>query len=459
MKFMSLNFFGVKKFTLFLAFFAIFFTACASKNEAISEPPNVDLNEDIKINEWWREYQNATLNKIISLMLENNAEIAVAQYNFLTAVSRYKLINFDLYPTLTGNLGASLARDLNLGERSNAFSNSLNLSYELDIYGKVRDEKSAAQFSAKASEYELESLKLSLINSTIDNVFELIYFNDVAKLLEEYIQNLEESHRIYALKYELGRVEELDLLNIEQSLLNAKQSLLSNAQNKELVVKNLKDLLGKNENFKVLDKLDEFTLGDFKELPVDFNISLDILANRPDVKAQAASLNSAFKDYKSMQKSMFPSITLGGSLSGSDKELGQSFKLLNLGGSLQISLPFLDYGRVKQNVQISRFSYESLKANYAQTLQSAINEFYSCFLDFEFNTKLYENIKAINDKQALITAAYLQKYEYGRTELKDYLDAKNSHINSSQEILRSRLNLLQTINNYYKILGDYEKVE
>lgn len=152
-----------------------------------------------------------------------------------------------------------------------------------------------------------------------------------------------------------------------------------------------------------------------------------------------------------MQKSMYPSVSLGASLSGSDKDLGESFKLLNLGGSLQISLPFLDYGRIKQNIQISRFSYESLKASYEQALQGALNEFYACYKDYEFNTKLYENIKIINTKREQIAKAYLQKYEFGRAEMKDYLDARNSFIGSSQEILRSRLNLLKTINSYYQI--------
>lgn len=428
----------------------VFFSACASKFDDKIKAANKAQFQNTEQN-WWKIYNNKTLDTLVQQMLENNNQIASARYAFLTAVSRYKLINFDMYPKLSANLAANLARDLNLGTRSNSFSNALNLSYELDIYGKVADEKSSAQFSANASFYDLESLQLSLINSTINNGFELIYFNDVEKLLKEYIQNLEESKRIYTLKYQLGRVEELDLLNIEQSLLNAKQNLLSNEQNKELVIKNLKDLLGKKENFNSIESLMKLSLKDFNKPSVDFNVSLDILAKRPDVRSKLNSLNAAFKDYKSMQKSMYPSISLGGSLSGNANELNQSFKLLNLGGTLQISLPFLDFVRVKQNIQISQFAYEDLKTSYEQALQSAINEFYLCFKDYEFNTKLHENIQIINSKQELITNAYLRKYELGRAELKDYLDAKNSFISSSQEILRSKLNLLKTINSYYQI--------
>ena len=438
---------------VFYALCALLLSGCADKFDDYTRANSQTLHSEnvLEGKAWWKAYQNNALNILVAQMLEHNADITAARYSFLSAVSRYKLINFDMYPSLSANLAANLARDLRLGVRSNSFSNALNLSYELDIYGKVKDSLSASEFSAKASLYDLESLKLSLVNSTINNAFELLYFNDVEKLLNEYIKNLEESKNIYSLKYRYGRVEELDLLNIEQSLLNAKQNLLNNQQNKELVIKNLKDLLGNKDNFSIIDRLLKLSLKDFEELKVNFDISLENFANRPDVKSKANSLNAAFKDYKSMQKSMYPSVNLGANLSGNSQQVNESFKLLNLGGTLQISLPFLDYGRVKQNIQISQFAYESLKNTYEQSLQSAINEFYSCFKDYEFNTKLYENIKLINSKEELITKAYLQKYELGRAELKDYLNAKNSFINSSQEILRSKLNLLKTINTYFQI--------
>ncbi|WP_321151496.1 TolC family protein, partial [Campylobacter jejuni] len=150
----------------------------------------------------------------------------------LSALARADLIDYDLYPTLSGNLGFGADKDLNSGKQSKNFNNSLNLSYELDIYGKLRDSASASEFSAKASAYDLENLKISMINTALNDVFELAYFNDVDKLLRAYLSNLEQMKELYNYKYKLGKIEELDLLNIEQSLLRAKQNLLSNDQNR-----------------------------------------------------------------------------------------------------------------------------------------------------------------------------------------------------------------------------------
>ena len=114
-------------------------------------------------------------------------------------------------------------------------------------------------------------------------------------------------------------------------------------------------------------------------------------------------------------------------------------------------MPFLDYGRVRQNIKISQFAYEALLFEYEQNLQGAFNEFHLVFKDYESDLKLLSNLSLIKDKQEFITRAYLQKYELGKSELKDYLDASNALISSQQELLRVRYNLFETINLYYQI--------
>ncbi|TQR34483.1 TolC family protein [Campylobacter sp. MIT 99-7217] len=438
---------------LFYIVLSAFFIACSGKLKQINEPnlQTIKLQELNLSKEWWKSYENEDLNAFITYIEQNNADINIARINLLKAVANYKLINFDMYPSLSGNLGANVAKDLNLGTQSKSFSNSLNLSYELDIYGKISNQISSKEFSAKASEYDLENLRLSTINSSIDYIFDLAYFNDVENLLKEYILNLEQSYEIYKLKYELGKVEELEFLNMEQSLYQARQNLLSNQQNKELVIKNIKDLLGQQEGFLRLKNFESLSLTDFKDLNISFDLPLEIFAYRADVRSKANALFAAFEDTKAAKKAILPSVSLGGSLSGSDEKFNPSFKYLNLGGALQISLPFLDFARVRQNIKISEFSYEALRLEYEQALQVALNEFYLCYKDYEFNKKLLENIRLINAKQELITKAYAQKYELGKSELKDFLDAQNSFISSSQEILSSRLKVLKTTNLYYKI--------
>ncbi|WP_255298157.1 TolC family protein [Campylobacter helveticus] len=437
----------------FLLLVLLVFSGCGVKIEPVKE---VVLEEEelkkIEVRfEWWRAYEDANLQGFLNFVLENNKDINVARTSLLSALARADLINYDLYPSLDGTLGFNRMKNLHSGTNQQSYSNGLNLSYELDIYGKILDSVKAEELRASASAYDLASLKLSIINTSLNSVFELAYFNDVKILLEDYVANLEKMSELYALKFELGKIEELDKLNVEQSLLRARQNLLTNEQNRDLIIKNLQDLLGKKEGFFYLEHFQKASLDDFKLLKPDFNIPLQNLAYRPDVRAKLSALKAAFKDYRSMQKSILPSISLGGALRGESEEFKENFKLEILSGNVQISLPFLDYGRVWQNIKISQFAYEALRFEYEQILQSALNEFHLVFKDYESDLKLLSNLGLIRDKQELITKAYFQKYELGKSELKDYLDASNALISSKQELLRAKYNLFETINFYYQI--------
>ncbi|EAJ0335847.1 TolC family protein [Campylobacter lari] len=440
---------------IFLLFFIAFFlNACIGvKLEQVSqEQIKKEYFEDFNASKaWWEKYNNQDLNNILKAIIDNNKDLNVARVNFLSTLARYKLLNLDLYPTLSGNLGVNIRKNLNNGAEMHSFSNGIMLNYELDIYGKISDQVASSEFLAKASEYELRSLELDTINLAINSIFELIYFNDVDRLLNNHLKNLEQMLEIYTTKFDYGKVEYIDLLNIKKSLLNTKQNIITNLQNKDLTLKNIKDLLGKDDE-RLINKMLNYTLEDFYLQKINFDIELKMLAYRPQVQAKLNQLMASYKDYASVQKSILPSIKILGNLDGSDKNFDESFKFLILGGNVVIDLPFLDFYRVRQNVKISEFTYQVRLYEYKDVLQRAIHEFKLCYENDKYYNDLLNLVKDINTNQAKITQLYFEKYELGRNELKDYLDADALLINSLQELSRAKLSLLKNINLYHNIV-------
>ncbi|MCV3371500.1 TolC family protein [Campylobacter lari] len=438
----------------FLFFIAFFLNACVGvKLEQVSQDQiKKEYFEDFNASKaWWEKYNNQDLNNILKAIIDNNKDLNVARVNFLSTLARYKLLNLDLYPTLSGNLGVNIRKNLNNGAEMHSFSNGIMLNYELDIYGKISDQVASSEFLAKASEYELRSLELDTINLAINSIFELIYFNDVDRLLNNHLKNLEQMLEIYTTKFDYGKVEYIDLLNIKKSLLNTKQNIITNLQNKDLTLKNIKNLLGKDDE-RLINKILNYTLEDFYLQKINFDIELKMLAYRPQVQAKLNQLMASYKDYASVQKSIFPSIKILGNLDGSDKNFDESFKFLILGGNVVIDLPFLDFYRVRQNVKISEFTYQARLYEYKDALQRAIHEFKLCYENDKYYNDLLNLVKDINTNQAKITQLYFEKYELGRNELKDYLDADALLINSLQELSRAKLSLLKNINLYHNIV-------
>ncbi|ACM64241.1 TolC family protein [Campylobacter lari] len=440
---------------IFLLFFIAFFlNACVGVKleQASQEQIKKEYFEDFNASKaWWEKYNNQDLNNILKAIIDNNKDLNVARVNFLSTLARYKLLNLDLYPTLSGNLGVNIRKNLNNGAEMHSFSNGIMLNYELDIYGKISDQVASSEFLAKASEYELRSLELDTINLAINSIFELIYFNDVDRLLNNHLKNLEQMLEIYTTKFDYGKVEYIDLLNIKKSLLNTKQNIIANLQNKDLTLKNIKDLLGKDDEF-LINKMLNYTLEDFSLQKINFDIELKMLAYRPQVQAKLNQLMASYKDYASVQKSILPSIKILGNLDGSDKNFDDSFKFLILGGNVVIDLPFLDFYRVRQNVKISEFVYQARLYEYKDALQRAIHEFKLCYENDKYYNDLLNLVKDINTNQAKITQLYFEKYELGRNELKDYLDADALLINSLQELSRAKLSLLKNVNLYHNIV-------
>lgn len=68
--------------------------------------------------DWYRSYDNAKLNEFLNFVLLNNSDINIARKTLLSALARADLIDYDLYPTLSGNLGFGADKDLNSGKQS-----------------------------------------------------------------------------------------------------------------------------------------------------------------------------------------------------------------------------------------------------------------------------------------------------------------------------------------------------
>ena len=157
----------------------------------VSTPtPPMSLSEELKYSaslqqkytadeEWWKQYKNTELNRLVKTALVNNPDYLKAALNINKELYNLNLASSDLFPTLSAGLGASSQRQIDTHDNySNNFSGELGVSYEIDLYGKIRDLQTAQEFEYKATIMDKDAAKLSLVNSVVD-----LYFN------LEYLQN------------------------------------------------------------------------------------------------------------------------------------------------------------------------------------------------------------------------------------------------------------------------------
>ena len=431
-------------------------SGCAVKN--IDENYKQILFEDNASRElnlntsWWKEYHQNYLNELIDLALKNNTDLTKAAINVNKALAQAGVLEANLIPSFNAGIEVSSNKNIKEGGASSRnFGSSIGLSYELDLWQKLANSKDAAMFEARATKFDLEASKLSVINSVTDAYFQILYLNESIKTYEQILEIYNELNEIVRFKFELGKEEALSLKQINSQLLSVQNKIES--AKKELVSakKTLRILLNERPDFEL--KFEGLTLSPVKKVGVDLDVPTSAIANRPDIRAAIYRIEEGILNYKASQKEFYPSITLGASIKSSSSTKEGAFSLKFLNGNIALNLPFLNYSKLKSNLKVSEANFELAKINYISTLNSALNEidtFYKGYLNDEALLANYqEQIKNYEE----ISKIYELKYSYGKVELKQFLEAKNSKLEAKIGLLKAKYTLLQDELNIYKAMA------
>ena len=436
---------------IFLAFLAFFMTACATLNY---DPK--DIKRDYNAT-WQYNFNIAELDSLIAEALKNNEDLETASLNLYQAMLRANIALSDLAPTPSASTRASSNRDIKAGGASaRSFTADVSLSWELDIFGRIYDAYESAKFETIASLLNLEDVRESLVNSVISAYFNILYLNEQkANLLVNY-ENMLKLHEIVKIKESLGREEPLALSQSAENLLSLQNSLNNADKDLNASFESLKNLT--RTQFLPSTKISEISLpkADLGTISAEnndgeLNISwLSRLSSRPDVNMALAQLNAGFYDYKASQKDFLPRINLGGSLSSSSDKISDAYTFNLLSGNVSISLPFLNFYKLRQNLKISEAEFNKLRLNYEKTLANAINEALRFASDYELDSQSLLNSENIITEREKILAIYEQKYSLGRAELKDLLSAQNDLLSAKNSLANMKYQVLRDLIGFYK---------
>ena len=440
----------MKKISIILAAFLLGGCAVTQINENYEQ---ILLKEgasaDIKINrEWWTGYGEARLNELISLAIKNNIDLAKSAIAVNKALAQAGVLQADLVPSFNAKLGAETGKNIKTGGSwSESYKSGISLSYEIDLWRKLANSADAAMWEANATKYDLEAARLALINSVADAYFEAKYQKESINLYEKTLKNYEELEAIIKAKFELGKEEELSLKQVKSSVISAKNRILNASKSLDAAEKTLRNLLNVRPEFEL--NLSG-NLSDIQPQGVNLNVPLYVIGARPDLQAAISRIKEALLGVKVSEKNFYPSITVGAGLSGSGDSASEGLKLNFLSGNIAINLPFLNYSKLKSKLKISELEFETMKLNYAQTLTTALNEIDASYKSLQKDEAVLRNLNENLQNLSSISDIYKLKYDYGKTELKNYLEAQNSLLEGRISLIAQKYKILQDEIGIYK---------
>ncbi len=407
-----------------------------------------NFNLDVQ---WWHRYDNASLNAAVEMALERNVDLAKAAVLVNRARFEANLIGADLLPVFSGSGSASSEKNLSNGKSTRHFGSDLDLSYEIDLWKRLRNAANAADWELRATEDDLRATRLALINTVIDTWFQLRYLERSIAVTSGYVDRYARLAALLNTKYTLGKVASVEPLQAEQALLSARNKLLSLQTEQRTTQATMRDLLALAPE----EALPEAhgNILDMPSVPVDLDVPVAALAARPDISSAENRLRSAFCSLAAEKASWFPRISVGSSLGLSSKNASTFFDAPFLGGLVNLSFPFLDWNSLRWNIKISETAFESARLDFMQTVTSALNEVDAAYTSWANTGRTLNNVRMRYEKDLRISRYYQTRYELGAAELKDYLEALNNADSDELLLLEIRFKVLSLENAIYKAMG------
>ncbi|HDL1112809.1 TPA: TolC family protein [Mannheimia haemolytica] len=424
-----------------------------------------EITKQYQINEqWWQGYTDAELNRVVDLAIKNNLDLAKSGIAVNKALYNANLVGANLVPTFSGSgsvsaakgLGSASSNNVSTGVSTTAAQAAFNLSYTVDLWRRLADTASAAEWTHKATIEDLKATRLSIINAVVTTYYQLAYYRDAIRITEESIRHYEQISRILTNKMNAGAIDSLAVDQAQQAVLNARNSVIDLKTNQKIAEQTLRNLLNVQPNTPLNIRYPNIM--SVKLQGVDLNVPVSAIANRPDVVGSLQRLQSAFKTLTATEKSWFPTLTIGGSITGSATNIGNVADNPVGNGLIKLDLPFLDWNRVKNNVKISETDYVTARLNYEQKITSALNEIDRYYYSYTQSRSSLEILQDTNAKNKRISSYYKNRYEQGVSEFREWITALNTELNSQLAILNAKYAILTNENAVYQAMaGKYRR--
>lgn len=407
----------------------------------------------------WREiFTDSVLVSHIERALIQNIDVRVALQQIVSARAYYLQGKAGYLPTF--NAGArvnyqELSRNSQFGSFFDGAITQYEitgaLSWEADIWGKIRSSKRAFEASYLQSVAAHQAIKTELIASIATVYYQLLALDEQQAIAAQTIATRESSLETTRALKTAGTVSEVAVKQTEAQLHTARALLVELRKNKKLLENTFSLLLGDEPHDIARGDLGEQTLPE--QLRVGFPVQL--LRNRPDVIAAEYNLVSAFELTNVARSNFYPSLTLSATTGLQSLELDELFSINSwfatvIGGVAQ---PILNSRRIRTQYEVAKAQQEQAYLRFRQSILNASREVSDALYSFE---AAQETIDVKLQEFASYDTATRYSEELLNSGMANYLEvltARQNALNSQLDLVNARFNRLQAVVDLYRALG------
>ena len=411
---------------------------------------------------WFEVFKDEELQKLIRTAMIQNYDLRTAVGRINAARANLGLARSDQFPQFEASADLTTTRTSRNGQLSapgqggqtrsfgSVFLNLLN--FELDVWGRLRQQTKAARAELRASEEDRKAVMTTVVGDVATGYFSLRELDWELDIDKRTLATREDSLRIIRLRQQGGVATMLDLRQAEELVYQASETIPDTERAIEQTENQISLLLGSNPG--PISRGQSLTQQE--ELPaVPAGLPSSLLERRPDIRAAENSLEAQHALVYAAKAEYFPRISLTGFLGFQSNQLSSLFTGPSGAWSFvpQITQPIFTAGRLKSNVKFAKAQQELALVQYQQTIQIAFREVSDALVQNrkvkEIRTQQELLVTTLQDRSRL---AYL-RYQGGVDSLLNALDADRDLFTAELSLAQTRRNELLSLVQLYKSLG------
>ena len=390
---------------------------------------------------WWSLYDNQELDELEKQLIAGNPTLAAALADYAQAKALADQARAGLFPTLGVNGSTERAREsVHAPLISNATSRYYNdntlggsVSYELDLWGQIRNEVATAKDNAAASAADLENAQLSLIAQLVNDYIQLRSLDRDSKILVETVEAYTRALLLTEQRHGAGIAPGLDVSQAQTQLDAARAQAAQTLAERALMEHAIAALLGVSAStFSIKPQIVDIAL---PQIPS--GVPATLLQRRPDIAAAQRRMMAANANIGVARAAYFPTITLGATggfqSTGYSNWLSAPSSFWAIGPNALLSV--FDGGLRRAQVAQARAEFDASAANYRSTVVTAFQQVEDSLATLNhYHDASAEEKAAVDAAQRTLNFA-MALYKQGAT---DYLTV----VTSQTALLQTQLQAL-----------------
>ena len=384
---------------------------------------------------WRNFFADPQVTRLIAEALSNNRDLRMAALKVEEARAQFNVTDADRYPQLNASSGITYSGGLKSDEpTSQEYDAGLELSYELDFFGKLRNMSEADRQNYFASEEARRAVHILLVSSVSQSYFSQQLAYKQLRIARDTLKNYQQSYAF-----------------VEQQLVTGSTNVLALEQARGQIESTRAEIAKREGELAQANNALQLVLGTYRALPSENgasdsaltpvilppNLSSDILLQRPDIMEAEYQLKAADANIGAARAAFFPSISLTSGLSTSSTALSSLFTPTSGMWNFipKIDIPIFNAGRNNANLKLAEIRQQQSVVNYEQKIQAAFKDVADALALRDSISKQIDAQQRYLDSLQITLQRARGLYASGAVSYIEVLDAERSLFTTQQTLL------------------------